>query len=148
MPRECGGCTACCKLIGVAELNKPKDVWCQHCDKGRGCRIFGQPERPESCSGWTCMWRVATGMPDGLRPDRSKIVFAPDRRVGFIKAHMDPGYPAAHQREPMASFLGQLVAGGMTVMLICGERRTVMSRDAKMIALVEHYDSTGIWLDD
>ena len=43
--RACGNCSLCCKLLAIAELNKPIDTWCPHARPGRGgCSIY--PDRP------------------------------------------------------------------------------------------------------
>ena len=40
------GCTACCKILKIRELNKPANTWCKHCNIGVGCGIYDS--RPES----------------------------------------------------------------------------------------------------
>ena len=45
--KTCGSCTLCCKVVGIAELKKPADVWCGHCNKAKGCRIYDT--RPQVC---------------------------------------------------------------------------------------------------
>jgi hypothetical protein len=72
--RQCGGCTLCCKLLGVAELSKPPGKWCKHCEVGKGCRIYGDPDRPEVCRGWYCGWRLLPFLGDDWYPAKSKIV--------------------------------------------------------------------------
>ena len=42
--RQCGDCSLCCKVLGIPELNKPKDAWCpQLCAAGTGCRMLCGP---------------------------------------------------------------------------------------------------------
>ena len=43
--RTCGICTLCCKAVPVEALRKPRDRWCPHCAKGKGCTIY--PTRPD-----------------------------------------------------------------------------------------------------
>lgn len=62
----------CCKLLGIGELEKPRDIWCTHCDIGKGCKIYS--ERPESCKVFRCLWIDGVGVPE-LWPARSKAVF-------------------------------------------------------------------------
>jgi hypothetical protein len=71
MPKECGGCTACCTLIGVPALSKPAGTRCPHCVVG-GCGIY--EERPDSCRKWICGWLADPGMPDEFRPDRCGFI--------------------------------------------------------------------------
>lgn len=77
--RACGGCTACCKTHGLNKedtlgifLKRPGE-WCQYCDKGRGCRIYGEPERPNICRTFSCAWLDGNFYLED-RPDRVKLV--------------------------------------------------------------------------
>jgi hypothetical protein len=75
--RECGTCTLCCRLIGVASLNKPEGEMCKHCT-GTGCGIYDQ--RPLGCRQWMCGWkRDEDGhmFGDELRPDRCGFIIDP-----------------------------------------------------------------------
>ena len=71
--RECGACTVCCKVLPVAtkELKKTANVLCQHCDEGRGCRIYDR--RPVVCRGFYCEWLLNSQIPATWRPDKSGI---------------------------------------------------------------------------
>ena len=71
--RECGECSMCCKLLGVEELEKPKNKWCSHCKISEGCAIY--ESRPPSCRNFKCLWIINDKMPEELRPDRAKVVF-------------------------------------------------------------------------
>lgn len=51
----CGSCTACCTLIGVAELKKENFQACKHICNG-GCSIY--EERPNSCRIYNCLYRL------------------------------------------------------------------------------------------
>lgn len=70
--RECSGCTMCCKLPELKELQKPRDTWCAHCAIGKGCTIYS--ERPQGCITFECMWKQGF-MPVELKPDEAKVVF-------------------------------------------------------------------------
>jgi hypothetical protein len=54
--RSCGGCTMCCKVLGITELQKPVGKWCKHCEIGYGCRIY--ETRPAECRTFHCAWLV------------------------------------------------------------------------------------------
>lgn len=71
--RQCGACTVCCKILPVAtkELKKTANVLCQHCDEGRGCRIY--ETRPVVCCGFYCEWLLNPQIPATWRPDKSGI---------------------------------------------------------------------------
>jgi hypothetical protein len=75
--RTCGECTACCKTHGVRELKKSSGEWCEHCEIGKGCRIY--TERPKECGEFKCAWLLGPkGGSIHHRPDRTKVV--PDYR--------------------------------------------------------------------
>lgn len=72
--RECGSCTACCKIpaIDTATLRKPAGVMCPNCT-GSSCGIYDS--RPEPCRTFYCLWRKVGAMPESLRPDRIGVMF-------------------------------------------------------------------------
>lgn len=69
--RTCGGCTACCKVLPVAELGKPSGQWCRHCIKKRGCRMY--TNRPRGCIEFRCQW-LTGAFDDSERPDKVRVV--------------------------------------------------------------------------
>jgi len=129
--RHCGSCTLCCKLIGVHELAKPERVWCIHCDRSRGCRIY--EDRPESCRTFACLWlqsgrRPANQkLPDALRPDRCRAVLTPgDDGRGMI-VHVDAGFSDAHRKGALRDHLQLAVAQGVRVIVSVGRRHLLLS---------------------
>lgn len=52
--RECGGCTACCFLLEVSEVQSPCFTKCQHQIEGHGCGIYAT--RPAPCADFGCLW--------------------------------------------------------------------------------------------
>lgn len=131
----CGSCTLCCKIMAVDELQKPRNQWCGHCDKGRGCKIYD--ERPQSCRDFECVWLLSqkhdpappSPLPPELRPDRSKVVLAMSTSGKALIAHVDPGYPTAWREGPMARFLDAMIANDVPVIVAVGEKRTWLSRE-------------------
>ncbi len=71
--RECGACTVCCRILPIhtEELRKTANLLCQHCDEGRGCRIY--ESRPAACRGFYCEWLLNSQIPATWRPDKSGI---------------------------------------------------------------------------
>ncbi len=53
------GCGACCIAISISSPipgmpnGKPAGVRCVHLDERNMCRLFGSPERPKVCGGFT-----------------------------------------------------------------------------------------------
>ena len=104
--RQCGDCTLCCKLIPVKELDKPRSVWCQHCEPGKGCMIY--EKRPEECRNWSCQWLYDGEMPEEIQPHKVKCVF--DTLLDHVRVEnnewrpvfqlwVDPSYPAAYRQK-------------------------------------------------
>jgi hypothetical protein len=91
--RSCGGCTMCCKVLGITELAKPVGKWCTHCEIGKGCKIY--ETRPEECRKFHCLWLVDDRFSDSWKPDRSKIVVTTGQDGNSIEFRCDPGSPAA-----------------------------------------------------
>ena len=80
--RQCGDCTECCTALGVDEINKPRDVACQHlAGDSSGCSIY--QTRPASCRAFNCVWLLPAGMPKRMKPIKTKIVpYATDGIMG------------------------------------------------------------------
>lgn len=120
--RTCGECTLCCKVLGVAEIKKPPNVWCQHSATKKGCQIYN--DRPSSCKEFSCVWLLSPDkMGDHLRPDKTHVVLASFDRPGAtgLSAYVDPGYPSAY-REGQIGELINTVAKKTTVLVILGQR--------------------------
>jgi hypothetical protein len=96
--RSCGGCTMCCKVLGITELQKPVGKWCPHCDIGKGCKIY--ETRPEECRTFHCAWLVDDRLADVWKPDRSKIVITTGRDGNSMEFRCDPGSPGAWRAKP------------------------------------------------
>jgi hypothetical protein len=107
--RSCGDCTLCCKLLAVKDLGKPRDVWCTHCKPGRGCLIYAS--RPRDCTAFNCGYLMSADLGEEWKPNRSKIVLAPEAGVNRIIAFVDPQRADAWKREPYYSGLKKLAAG-------------------------------------
>lgn len=127
--KSCGTCTMCCKVLRVTELNKPTDVWCGHCDKGRGCKIYDT--RPTECRTFNCLFLLHEGFPEAWRPSKSKLVLYP--QGNDVVVHVDPGAPGAWLTEPFYTALKGLAEnqgplGGMVSARI-GERAVVFKPD-------------------
>lgn len=70
----CGECTACCTILGVADLGKPYYTSCKSiCPSG--CSIY--KDRPDGCKGFECVWRAGflDGIVDNGRPDNLGLMF-------------------------------------------------------------------------
>jgi hypothetical protein len=92
---ECGGCTLCCKMVRVEEIEKPAGEWCSHCSLGKGCQIYDT--RPTECKTWDCLWlQGAFGNHPDLRPDKCKVVVG--YQAGFFMVGEDAAPPSSGLR--------------------------------------------------
>src|SRR5262245_61276264 len=119
----CGGCTLCCKVLNIEELQKPQGRWCEHAQKGRGCGIYTDPARPAICADFHCLWQLQ-GLPPQLRPDRIHGVLVPATDRKNLTLHEDPGYPEQARRALKAVIDGWTADGTRFVVVVCGQRRT------------------------
>ena len=122
-PLGCDGCTACCKIMKVRELDKPANVWCQHCRIGSGCGIY--VERPESCRVYECLWlktqRMGRPIPPELGPDRSRVVIGTINQGEDLVLYVSPDRPDAWQRGALARFVADMKRRGTAVMVSCND---------------------------
>jgi hypothetical protein len=120
----CDGCTACCKVMEIRELNKPGNTWCQHCKIGVGCGIYDT--RPESCRVYECVWlqsqRGGKPLALELRPDRSRVVIGVANQGEDFVLYVSPDRPDAWKRGAFGKFVAETRAKGFTVLVKCGER--------------------------
>lgn len=120
---SCDGCTACCKIMKIRELNKPGNTWCQHCKIGVGCGIYDT--RPESCRVFECVWlqtqRGDKPLSLELRPDRSRVVIGTNNHGKDIVLHVNTDRPDAWKRGGIGKLVAEMLADGITVMVKCGE---------------------------
>jgi hypothetical protein len=126
--RKCGGCTACCKIMPVAEFNKPANTRCQHQRFGKGCSIYHR--RPNSCRAWSCAWLVGDDTADLSRPDRSHYVIdmmpdfitlqyegEPDRKIPVVQVWLDPLHPEAHRDPAFRAYVMRLGERGIMALV-------------------------------
>lgn len=93
----------CCKVYRIDDLDKPAGQWCVHCAIGAGCKIYD--ERPPQCRAFVCLWLQDVSVPEGWKPENSKITFSVYPGTGFIYGQVDPGAPMAWCKEPILSGL-------------------------------------------
>ena len=127
--RQCGGCTACCKITPVAEINKPANTRCKHQRFGKGCAIYAR--RPMSCRLWSCAWLTGDGPADLRRPDHAHYVIdtmldfitlkyddaTPDQKIPVIQVWLDPHYPDAHRDKVLRDYIERLGKNGTMALI-------------------------------
>jgi hypothetical protein len=119
MRRECGGCTLCCKLLAVNELDKRAGERCKHQSHAKGCAVYQKAAMPASCALWNCRWLFNDDTADLSRPDRSHYVLdilpdyvsVTDNATGektnleVIQIWCDPNHPDAHRDPALRAYL-------------------------------------------
>ncbi len=126
--KSCGGCTMCCKLMGISDLDPPKPVnqWCRHCKPGQGCTIY--ESRPTTCREFECLWLLSQepGRPQmdlAMRPDKSKVVIAPTTNPNVMAAFVDPAFPRAWDEGDMRKVLRRLALQDVRIVISHGISR-------------------------
>lgn len=129
--RDCGDCTLCCKVLGIAALDKPLGKWCPHCAIGRGCKIY--EARPGECRTFDCLWLQRETLGPEWRPDRAKFVLCPTPDNSTLVVQVDPGAPDAWRRAPYHAVLRQWSRAAnearRQLIVMVGSRATVVLPD-------------------
>lgn len=102
-PRACAGCTLCCDLMAIKELQKPSRKLCKHCVVGQGCSIY--VERPDSCRDWSCGYLSLPDLGEHWHPSKCGMVI-----------HLALGANAGkllHEGEEVEASIGIKVAKGL-----------------------------------
>ena len=121
---DCTGCTACCRIMGVRELDKAPNVACRHCIAGVGCREYDA--RPASCRTFRCVWLqtqdTAAPLAPALRPDRSRVVMSTADAGETIVLNVAPDRREAWRQGAMGERVARMLRDRVKVLLKCGER--------------------------
>lgn len=103
LTRACDGCTLCCKVMNVPELDKPAGVWCADCTVGQGCGRY--ETRPSTCRTFQCGFLADPALDERWRPSTARfvlIILAPEERV---TVYAEPQRADSWRREPYLSVL-------------------------------------------
>ena len=150
MAGDCGSCTACCRVYAIPTLDKPAGPWCQHCDVGKGCKIY--EARPVLCSDFKCLWLQSRDrdpvehLPDELRPDRCKVVFSPTTNERIMSAITMPGAPLAWRSGAARKLIDKMIKGGFSVVvgLPASTSKTMVDRRGEREVELTEPDETGM----
>lgn len=131
--KQCGGCTLCCKVMAITELQKPESVWCRHCLPGKGCEIYGA--KPDECTTFACGWLMDDRLGPEWRPDKSKIVLFYEQQDNKVVGRID-GNSLIWRSDPYRTALRGLAAGaiphGGTVMIVQQRRSILITPDGEI----------------
>ena len=124
--RICGGCTLCCRLVGVPETRKPAGTWCLDCVQGQGCGVH--VGRPQSCRNFDCFWLMDEQFPEDMRPDRCGVVVYFNDDDGVV-LFVDPDRPDALAEPPGQDWLSALLNAYERLYVVCGSDRFMIRRE-------------------
>jgi hypothetical protein len=129
--RSCQGCTMCCKLMEVDAIEKPRAVWCPHCNVKAGCKIY--ETRPEACRIFHCGYLRIADLDDRWKPAKAKFLINYESGTERIVLHVDPDRPDAWRVEPYYSSVKQwarnAAANGSYVLVWTGRHATLVLPD-------------------
>ncbi len=120
--RECGGCTACCRVLPIdtPELRKAPGIACSHCGPS-GCTIY--ETRFPICRTYFCGWHSLAMLNDEWRPDKSGVIVSP-RRDSLPRGFSGDGIEflvfggeRAIRRKPFIAALASFIEGGVATYL-------------------------------
>jgi hypothetical protein len=92
----------CCKIMGIAELAKPRNQECPNCDVGKGCNIYAG--RPQSCHDFNCLYLVDESLPAHWRPSQAGMLLT-RYQASRLCVHVDTERPDAWRKQPYYSDL-------------------------------------------
>jgi hypothetical protein len=119
--------------MGIVELDKPRNVWCDHAMPGRGCAIYEQ--RPDSCRVFSCLWLLDEALGEHWKPEKSKLVIVPDGDTGATRVYVDAAAPDAWKKEPYFSslldFMQKGLAEGRLLFINVGNRHGLLLPDPR-----------------
>lgn len=151
--KECGTCSLCCKLVTVAELEKPSGTWCTHCSPGKGCGIHAV--RPNACRSWNCLWLLSPELGPQWKPDKSRMVLMADGRTRRVFVRCDPGFPKAWRKEPYYGQIRQwasqagpqggevFIGVGHDITILANGRELHVGAVAEQDGFATEYDASG-----
>lgn len=138
--RGCGGCTVCCTVKGIGELQKPAGEDCPHMAPDRqSCLIYGR--HPKSCRGYHCAWRAGF-LGDEQRPDRVGVLFEYGRTVLVPGVRLIVAREARPGALSAAAELLGVLASKWIVIKVRGDERTAIGPPEVMSLVLERLKGT------
>jgi hypothetical protein len=129
--RQCGGCTLCCRLVPVKNLDKPANQRCVYQRTGKGCAVYDKLFKVSpSCVLWSCRWLVNNDAADLSRPDRSHYVIdiMPDFititennkepvNIEVVQVWCDPNHRDAYKDPALLAYLARRGEDGIAAII-------------------------------
>ena len=145
----CQDCTGCCVVFEVKDVAKSFGEPCKHIGKtlfgGAGCQIYDT--RPQACRHYICLWldsqrRIEVpALPENMRPDVCKVVlgwpWGEDRETLFVYPY--PGFDMHWRKEPVRSYLRNILARGAKVVVVVKEQRLAIKGDMAFLGTEDEF---------
>ena len=149
--RSCDGCSMCCYILEIEELNKPMGSWCKNCSTRKGCDVY--PEHPSECRDYQCGYLVLDELfGEEWKPSKSKMVVSAELEGRRFRVNVHPSYPLRWKDEPYYSKLKEIAGNmdpGIMQLLICNGRKTTVLLPNEEVYLGEVTPEeevlTGVW---
>jgi hypothetical protein len=97
----------CCHLLDIPDMAKPRQVWCTHCDKVRGCKIYD--DRPAYCARYKCAYLTNAGLDERWKPSLAKFIAHAEGDQLIVS--VDANRPEAWRKEPYFSSIKRWARG-------------------------------------
>lgn len=134
--RSCNGCTMCCKLPRIPEIEKPRAVLCTNCTVGVGCKIYDR--RPDACREFFCGYMLNATLGEEWRPSSCKMLVTYEAEAERVVIHVDSTRRDAWRKEPFLSHIKTwakqaprghvLIWQGSNVIVVFADREVDMGR--------------------
>lgn len=134
--KECGGCTVCCELLPVPQLQKPESTLCGHCEAKVGCRIHSI--RPKVCRTFDCVYIHNEDMDLKLRPDNCKVMFEKVTNDLYLALEL-PRDVGSWKNKKVLQFIQQLNEKGISIIV------SSFTRTPKEFLLAEGVTKEQVW---
>lgn len=118
--RACGECGLCCKLMGVAALDKPPGRWCRHFRRASGCDAYRQ--RPDDCRIFNCLWLLTEALDEKWKPTQAGFLMHAEAGGARLIVECDPARPHDWKRSPYHETLVLWAEAGQEVLVFAGRR--------------------------
>lgn len=134
--RECGECAACCSILGVHEIDKPKNTPCPH-QTGKGCSVY--ENRPNSCRTYQCLWQAgAIEGDERRRPDNFGVIFDAGSQMDWVIVAREV-LPDAMDRDHVQQFMKKLSRRVVIYCQLLNGRRKLMGPENLVREFVRQY---------
>lgn len=144
MSHSCGACNLCCKVLGVPDIQKPRNMVCWWTTVHGGCSRHGEKKTApelEACDTFKCLWLHTQENPDPelrqpmiLRPDRTHVMMGPrdPENEALIYVHVDPKHPNAWKHPNVQFYINDFLARGATIKITIGEISVTLPEAAQV----------------